>query len=197
MIFGKDFNFIHIMKTGGTWAQRACEQVPGRILWKEVHRPYDTLSPEDAAKPTYALIRNPWDWHVSMYHYMHVKAQKNPQMYAPHRKLYLQKFEDVIRSEDPAKYHMARHIESMSTRPDGLESSIRWSRFEEGVLLAFLRMLEETGGPLTEQELRHVSGVARVNASEHKPYREYYTPELREIVRETEAPIIEKWGYVF
>lgn len=197
MILGKDFNFIHIMKTGGTWAQRACEQVPGRILAKETHREYDTLSVEDARKPTYALVRNPWDWHVSLYHHMHLEAQHNPGMFAPLRQLYLQSFEAVLRSTVICKYTLTTHIEDMTIRPDGRESNIKWSRYEDGVLLAFLRMLEETGEPLTEEELRHINGVARVNVGHHKPYREYYTPALQEIVREQEADLIEKWGYVF
>lgn len=205
MILGKNFNFIHIMKTGGTWAQRACEQVPGRILAKETHRAYDSLCEETAQKPTYALVRNPWDWHVSLYHHMHTEAQHNPQMYAPLRQLYLKSFAEVLQAPNRVpyntfstnKYTLTTHIEDMTMREDGLESTIKWSRYEDGVLLAFLRMLEETGEPLTEEELRHINGVARVNVGHHKPYREYYTPALQKIVRETEAPIIEKWGYVF
>lgn len=197
MIVGTDFNFIHIMKTGGTWMQRACEQVPKRVLWKSAHNPYDALSSVDAGRPTFAMIRNPWDWHVSMYHYMHAKAQRNPKMHTPHRELYLQSFESVIRSESAAKYQLAKHVENMTFREDGLHELIQWRRFEEGVLPVLLEMLESTGGVLEEQERYQIERVGAVNVSQHKPYQEYYTNELRELVWEKEAPVIERWKYEF
>ena len=71
MILTKSFNYIHIMKTGGTWMLRALEQVPHNfVVQKTGHDPYSSIGPTRAAMPTYAVIRNPWDWYVSMYKYL-------------------------------------------------------------------------------------------------------------------------------
>lgn len=198
MICGKTFNFIHIMKTGGTWMQRAVEHVPARIEWKRAHVPYSELPESDASKPTYAIIRNPWDWHVSMYHFMNEKTRRKSDLNAEQRALYSKSLAEVLMSPpSPARYELHSHLRHMTERQDGKHLQIRWSKFEAGVLPVLVKMLEETGPKLRPEKIRDVTNMNKINTSKHRPYREYYTHNLQQVVGNLEREVVSRFGYQF
>jgi len=198
MICGHKFNFIHIMKTGGTWLSRAVDHTPQRISWKSPHVPYSELKEEEATHPTYALVRNPWDWHVSMYHFMQEKLRRTNQLSEEHKAFYRQPFDKLLTApQTPTRYELHSHIKHMTERSDRRHQEIRWSKFEAGVLPFAIRMMEETGGQLHPQALHKISSMHKINTSEHTHYRDYYTPALRDLVGEMERDVIERFGYEF
>ena len=44
---------------------------------------------------------------------------------------------------------------------------------------------------------RFLEGTPPLNVSEHGPYQDYYTQELRSLVARMDAPVIDAYGYVF
>ena len=78
MIATPEFLFIHLHKTGGQFVNRLLMQhYPGaRAL--DYHQPRSEAPAEARALPTFAFIRNPWDWYVSWYAFNLEKPQRNP-----------------------------------------------------------------------------------------------------------------------
>jgi hypothetical protein len=68
------FVFVHVPKTGGDFIRRIClRHLPAEaIVAHQVakHGPDTEIPAAYAALPRFALVRNPWDWHVSWYHYL-------------------------------------------------------------------------------------------------------------------------------
>jgi hypothetical protein len=44
---------------------------------------------------------------------------------------------------------------------------------------------------------RFLDAAPPLNVSEHGPYRDYYTPDLRALVAQMDAPILDAYGYAF
>ncbi len=125
----------------------------------------------------FAVVRNPWDWHVSMYHYL----KTNPQI-------------DV---------HGARQLDF----PDFLESkvSLRYRRRQRSYLVdEGGRLLVDFVGRF-EYLRRDFDRVLRVlairahlprrNRSFHRDFRSYYTPRLWQIVADRCRHDIALFGY--
>ena len=74
MLITDRFVFIHVPKTGGDFIRRIClrhlpaESIVAHQIAK--HGPDTEIPAAYAALPRFALVRNPWDWHVSWYHYL-------------------------------------------------------------------------------------------------------------------------------
>jgi hypothetical protein len=58
-------------------------------------------------------------------------------------------------------------------------------------------MLAEAGETVTEDMAAFIAGAAARNRSKHDSYVRYYTDELRELVAERDAELIERHGYRF
>jgi hypothetical protein len=59
------------------------------------------------------------------------------------------------------------------------------------------RLLGEVGEPVSAALQEHLRSAAPSNASTHGPYQGYYTSELRQLVEERDATIIQRFGYRF
>ncbi|HEY3646210.1 MAG TPA: hypothetical protein VGM16_12800 [Gammaproteobacteria bacterium] len=78
MIATRDFLFIHLHKTGGQFVNRLLlEHIPDarRIGY---HLPRREAPEELKPLPTFAFMRNPWDWYVSWYAFNAATPQRNP-----------------------------------------------------------------------------------------------------------------------
>lgn len=197
MICAKTFNYLHIMKTGGSWMQRAMEQYPNEVFRKAAHMKFSELAVAEGEldRPTYATVRNPWDWHVSMYHFMRDQSRGLPGL-----GIYQGSFEDVLLAPAGQRRDLSPHIDEMTKREDGREREIIWRRYEDGLPQLLIEMLETRKDVprLSIEAQQSILNVARVNWSVREPaYAGYYTPELIERVREIERPVIEQYGYRF
>lgn len=78
MIAADRFVFLHLHKSGGTFANECILRfVPGaRAIG--YHLPRHLLPPEHRAKPVLGLVRNPWSYYVSWYVFQAVRPQPNP-----------------------------------------------------------------------------------------------------------------------
>jgi hypothetical protein len=129
---------------------------------------------------SFAFVRNPWDWQVSLYTY----ALKNPSHFQ----------HDFTNKLDgfPA-YLDWRCANDIHFQKDFIYS-------QDGKLLVnFVGKYEHL-----DADFREVCGrigisasLPRLNISKEKPYQKYYTPETVELVRKTFAPDIEAFGYDF
>jgi hypothetical protein len=129
---------------------------------------------------SFAIVRNPWDWQVSLFSY--------PRKSKTHHQ------HDMFSSfKDFDEYIRWRCAEEVRFQKDFI-------RDQDGKrLVSFIGRYENL-----EQDFRAICeriGVKvqlpRLNVSKSKPYQSYYTPETIGLVRRTFAPDIELFGYEF
>lgn len=203
-----DFLFFHVYKVAGTSMRRALEpfahrpetrpvnRLLARSGWKHglpLHRwrvpPVHSKAREARAwLPRaiwegffkFAFVRNPWDWQVSLYHYMLGKAS-----HKQHRLMQgLESFEEYIEW----RVREDRHLQSEFVTNEGGR-----------IIVDFVGRFERLG-----EDFGHVCRVVgidaelpHVNPSRHDDYRTYYSERARRLVAEHFAEDIERFGYRF
>lgn len=194
------FIFVHVQRTGGTTLDAVLrEHVPDARRWLGTHdfarRARQELGPRWDDYFTFAFVRNPWDRLVSWYE-MIVQRSVDPQAY----KLTLWKYLlDHSRSFDD----FIRNCTGVIQDVDGVKSFMfpqtDYLCDENGKpLVQFIGRFEryETDAReiLRRLDLDHLA-LPKLNASVHRDYRDYYTPETRQVVAERFARDVETFGY--
>lgn len=129
---------------------------------------------------SFAFVRNPWDWQVSLYNYM---------LKTPHHFQH-----ELAKSfEDFDHYIRWRCSEEIRYQKDFIYS-------QDGELLVdFVGRFEQLDKDFQEI-CSHLGISARLpvlNVSNTIPYRKFYSEESRELVREAFEPDISLFGYEF
>ena len=128
----------------------------------------------------FSFVRNPWDWQVSLYHFI----QRN--RFNRHRSIVadMRSFDDYLRWRIDAELH---------TQSEYLCD-------EDGRLLVdFVGRYESL-----ERDFAHICGrigiavdLPHANATAHRPYQEYYSDRTADLVARAFAEDIERFGYTF
>lgn len=140
----------------------------------------DWLGPEEFARLfSFAFVRNPWDWQVSLYHFIrHNKVNYQRRMVSE------MSFDEYIRWRVDEDRH--------------LQSEYLCDRHGE-LLVDFVGRFEQLEADFatiaTKLGLR--LRLPHVNATRHDDYREHYTDETAGLVAEAFAPDIDRFGYSF
>ena len=204
----KKLTFVHVYKTGGTSIERALQAafigksiapiiVRNRYLSEATNLATRAIGYSPAAKHasagdiresigggafdqtfSFGIVRNPWDWQVSLYEYM----RQSPKHYQ-HQLVSGMSFEEYIRWRIDGNSKLQQEY----IAEEGVHRVDFVGRFEN-LGEAWARVQGETGISL---ELPHL------NATKRSPYRKYYTNELRALVASAFAPDIEAFGYEF
>lgn len=136
---------------------------------------------------TFAFARNPWDWQVSMYHFIlrettHVRHKPVKSM--PGFQQYL---EWVVATEKPFARGAPKFQKDMITDNDGK------------VIVDFVGRYETLA-----QDFNHVCRVLdikvslpHINSTVHKDYRSFYNEKTKKIVAEHFKEDIRLFGYTF
>lgn len=128
----------------------------------------------------FTFVRNPWDWQVSLYHFI----QQNKLNHQRRLVQGMRDFDEYIEwrvNEDPhtqSEYLCDRHGELL------VDFVGRYEQLKED----FDAVCRRLGLDL---ELPHV------NATKHRDFRTYYSDRSRKLVQEAFAEDIERFGYTF
>jgi hypothetical protein len=220
MLVASQLVFVHIPRTGGRFIRTVLREhleldvkaprFPG-------HASYDELPIEFRDRPAFCVVRNPWDWYVSWYHYV---MKTGPRLATldpdnPKRTTWQTAFrggrssfdETVTRAcegrlEHPfAKAMRRRDIDLYSEHVRVLagraikRGQLEAGRFEE--LIPFLVAFLDRRGLLTESVREAIEQSPPTNAAPHGPYRDYYDEDLRELVAHKARWLTERFGYAF
>lgn len=128
----------------------------------------------------FAFVRNPWDWQVSLYHYM--------LKHKPHRQHQLIR---AMKGFD--EYIVWRVNEEKVLQKDFVTDS-------EGTLIVdFVGRYESLSKDFLQvcEVLNINASLPHINKSSHRNYRSYYSAETRSLVEENFSEDIELFGYTF
>jgi hypothetical protein len=222
------FVFIHVRKTGGKFLKQVCrDQLPPEWFlphpWDD-HAGIRQIPPEYADLPVFAVIRNPWDWYVSWYHFTHQRDRWAADFEDP---------SDWRWAFDSGRASFKQAVSALCGEPipradrSGPASEPGWVAkarghdrdlyshwchivFQEGPVTGrievgryerltadFLAFLTRNAVPIPKEFATALVNAPPVNVSRHGPYREYYDADLRELVRRKCRDIIDTYGYEF
>jgi hypothetical protein len=129
----------------------------------------------------FAFVRNPWDWQVSIYHYVLQRTDH------PDHDFYgsLRTFEAYL---------------DWRIQTEGAELQSEFVLDESGELLVDFvgryETLAEDFGTVCER-IGINCALPHVNGSKHRDFRDCYTPETRALVEDAYRADIERFGYAF
>jgi len=198
------FIFIHVYKVAGTSMRAALEPYCeggwkrsmarnlGRfgVHWPPLPRPHltaaqvrDMLPPEVFSSYfKFAFVRNPWDWQVSLYHYMRQRDDhKQSELVRG-----MDDFDEYIRWRVAEDRHL--QLEFVNDPADGRRIVDYVGRIET-VDDDFAEICRRAGLPPIQ--------LPHTNRSRHRDYRSYYSDESRELVARAFKDDIEAFGYTF
>lgn len=198
MIIDKNFVFIHIPKTGGTWMRQALRLLPTFEHEYAGHRL--NIPIEHRHKPVFTLVRNPWDLYVSSYTHFHHNFTKKIHEFDPKgknsesRKFLTERFGGSFGD-------MLRHIESyqdfMSRNYERLDGSYRVLKYENGLASELLSFLNEHQIKFSAPVLSRIEQMQNSRFNAHQQHRKgtYYDQELEALVAKNDGFVIDFWQY--
>lgn len=208
------FIFFHVAKVAGLSIRKALEpyaQEPERFKIKRPKREINgvpnklyelwsstlvhaTVQQTQQALPEefnnfykFAFVRNPWDWQVSMYHFL-LKETENPR-YETIKELgsFTRYLEWVIETEKPFPKGATKLQKSMLIDTNGKIAVDSIGRFEN-----LSDDFEKFAGQLGIQ-----ASLPRINYSNHNKYQDYYDDYTKKLVAKHFAEDIDLFEYTF
>lgn len=201
----KRFIFIHIYKNAGTSIKNAllpfCANKFQIFLWRLLKQrstilrsplqPYPThITASDILDKigidefksfySFAFVRNPWDWQVSLYKYMLKSADHHQHQLVKE----LGNFDEYIRWRCSREIRFQKDFICSKDGKVLIDFVGRFERIDED----FEKICSQIGVS---------ASLPKLNVSNATPYREYYTDETRDIVMQTYQPDIAFLGYDF
>ncbi len=135
----------------------------------------------------FAFVRNPWDWQVSVYHFILREPTSSTHAAVKACGSFPAYLEWVVQTASPYPKGITKLQSEMITDDAGQLLVDFVGRYEN--LAADYNTIREKIG--IEDSLPHV------NKSQHKDYREYYDTHTRDLVAEHFRQDIELFGYTF
>lgn len=207
MILTTRFVFIHVPRTGGTFVRQLfLEAAPpewhSRIL--EGHPGACDIPAELHHLPRIAVVRNPFDWYVSWFHYM-LQIGGNPIFEAVAPSAGDPDFKRCIRDllELPVTRFFPVPEEGRCLSfswyfhhllGEDLEA-VRIARFEN--LRQELARVFASVVALPEPFARRIAEAPPANPSHRERYRSYYDADLVRAVEHADRPLLDRFGYRF
>lgn len=135
----------------------------------------------------FAFVRNPWDWQVSMYHFIlneptHIRYSQVAALGSFARYL-----DWVVSTPSPYPKGAAKHQHEAITDGEG-RLLVDFVGHYETLEQDFAQVCHEVGV---------VAHLPHLNRSSHRPYWTYYNEETQQTVAEHFARDIEMFGYAF
>ncbi|MEI9902888.1 MAG: hypothetical protein WDN06_02075 [Asticcacaulis sp.] len=222
MIVTKDFVFLHLHKSGGTFINQMllkCEPSARRLGY---HLPYDQLPADFRHLPVLGTVRNPWAYYVSWYHFQKGQAHpnalfrtcsdegrldfagtvsnlldlsENAKLIAALAQIFPETFQ--VHGLNLTKACIAR----ISGSGLGFYSFLYHRLYAGADRLDILRM--ETmrddfrGFASTGLGRYFLDAAPAMNTSVHGPYQDYYGAALRDKVARRDASVISRHDYTF
>jgi len=197
MFLTRHFVFVHVPKTGGNFVREILEQhapEDWQLQGLENHASYRDIPASHRDLPRLAFARNPFAWHVSWFHFQkNVKSDLFNRI-SDNGKL---EFADAMRRAYMGDGQFAPQAGALTqTLFDMLGVGLQGATVGkmENLREEMLRMFAQC--TTVPPEMEHaVKQVPKQNTSKHRHYSSYYDDELRDVVRQKDAPVFDHFGY--
>jgi hypothetical protein len=186
----RKFVFVHIPKTGGTSINTALGSFPSHTTARQYLRKY----PQAKQYFKFAIVRNPWDYLVSYYHFYNSPEYRDAT--TKRRKAYAdastRSFNKWVRWALSGKAIYDRKITRLQ---------LDWVTSANGsVIVDYIGRFETLQGSF--YEICDRIGIKRMvlpheKKGSHKHYSEYYDKSLRDFVGQYYAKDIEAFSYPY
>lgn len=155
--------------------EKSCYQ--SHIQAKELKR---MLGSDWDSMYTFGLVRNPWDWQVSLYHYMRQSSDHHQHELAKS----LKDFKDYIYWRVNNEIRLQKNF---------------FSDDKGNIIVDYIEKIENMDKFLEEisRKIGYDINVKHLNKSKHTHYTEYYDSETKRLVQNAFADDIEYFGYDF
>jgi hypothetical protein len=202
--------FLHVPKCGGTFVEsvfirhiRQCEtqalpEAAGHLTLRDYRRIFRARGIDGPAE-WFTVVRNPFDWHVSWFHYLKGDPQGRDSGHPTEAELFQRfEFHDYVRWLDdptaPATPSRLMHKQFRDYLVDddgriGVDHVLRQESLRED-LERFVRLLR--------LDVKIPAAGARLRASDRDAdHRRYYTDATAEIIARRHADDLRLFGYRF
>jgi len=204
MILTRDWVFVHMPKTGGSFVRKLMRaHAPQDWQMRELHEHVPASETPDShrERPKFGFARHPLTWYVSWYHYLRQQPKGN--------KRFLEASDGGSRSFAEtlrAIFSMPRNQGTVERGiPGGPFTQYLQIMFGPGLELATVFKMEtlredligflRNHGEVPEALEVAALADAKVNTSGHGGWRAHYDAELEALVRERDAAVFEHFGY--
>jgi Sulfotransferase family len=209
------FIFFHIGKTGGMSMREVLQNLsqepekfkiprPPKLLNGQPNKMYDVwqtlllhAKARDAQQELaaevfdsfykFAFVRNPWDWQVSIYHFILREPTSSTHNQVKALGSFSAFIQWVIDTPSPYPKGITKHQHEMITDTEG-KLLVDFVGHYETLQDDFEFLRKKLG---IEAQLPHI------NKSQHSNYQQYYTPHTRQLVADYFHTDIELFGYTF
>lgn len=200
--------FIHVPKCAGSYVEAAFQpwirlcptrtwrRTRGHLTWREYSRAFAGTRVRLEDHYAFSAVRNPWDWHVSWFHYLRQDEGGRRSGHPVEAALFSRfAFSDYIAwlsdPDAPAspQGYIRRQMSDWLVDERGDIAVDRVLRAETiGAGLAALRQ---------ELNLDIRLPATRINASRRARYRDYFSAREADVIAERHRDDIARFGYVF
>jgi hypothetical protein len=206
MILSDKFVFIHLPKTGGSFVRELLTHYAPAAWHVTLHDNHPTIRDIPATHsdlPIFGLVRNPFDWYVSWYHYL--KQHRSDPFFNHISQQGKLDFKSTIRAafevDIGAMYGFPCEF---SRSPFGCYMNYMFGNDLNRLLLGKmetlrgdLRRILKTYDALTETLAQQIDSFPVVNVSDHLPYRDYYDEALKALISSRDREVLERFDYTF
>lgn len=206
MILSSKFIFLHLPKTGGSFVRELLTHHAPKNWQVSLHDNHPTIRdipPSHADLPIFGLVRNPYDWYVSWYHYL--KQRHNDPFFNQISQQGSLDFKATIRAafdvdigamyQFPCRFNNSPFGCYMNYIFGNELDRLQLGKMEN--LREDLRRILRTMGVLTAQLDQQIDTFPVVNVSDHLPYRSYYDDSLRALILSRDKEVLERFDYHF
>ncbi len=226
MIVTKNFVFLHLHKSGGTFINQALLNYFPDALQIGYHLPVSELPECYSHLPLLGVVRNPWDYYVSWYSFQLTLKQPTFvwRVFSEDGRLNFSQTVErmLVAGEDEVTLNRLRELapETFLNRNVNLTKhclpylkgqSFGWytflfRRMYDDFPVHFLKIENlrsefyaflRSKVEITPELHSFIFESPKINATPHDDYRAYYSDRLARLLQEREAAIVERFGYAF
>jgi hypothetical protein len=206
MILSSKFVFLHVPKTGGSFVRELLTHHAPEGWHISLHDNHPTIRdiPQSHAHlPIFGLVRNPFDWYVSWYHYL--KQHRNDPFFNQISQQGSLDFKATMSAafevDIGAMFQFPCHF---SNSPFGCYMNYIFGNDLNRLRLGKMESLREDlrdflrgTDALTDRLDQQIDSFPVVNVSDHLPYRSYYDDALRALISSRDKEVLERFDYTF
>lgn len=204
----RNLMFLHIPKCGGSFVEQAflpwiikcpsrrLRDARGHLTLRQYRQVFDRHRIDLGAMLVFTVVRNPWDWHVSWFHYLKQDKGRGRSGMPTEVDLFQNfDFTDYLSwlADDEAPTSPTRYIR---------KQLVDYVTDEKGVMavdtvLRQERLEEDLRAMLEDLDLATNVPDQRANSSSHANYHSYYNDAGIELVASRHRDDIARFGYTF